>query len=120
MSVTTDTPVIVHTTPGAVTILDCTGLGGQIVVGAPSRVGDVRLDAEALRGSLPLELGNDGVVRVEIYDVTGGLRSVALDEQLLPGSREVALPVSELSSGRYFAVVRSLGWRAIRPFVIDR
>ncbi len=118
ISLLPDTLVELHIRQGSISVQDCSGLNGQISVAGPYRLGQVVPDAAPGKGEVEIELGNDGYVEASIFDLTGRLSRTALSEFKRGGRYILPLPLSGVSSGRYFLVVSSNGWRAVRPFSI--
>ena len=120
LALTADTPVNVIVNSGTITVTDCTGLNGQFSPGGDYALGPVTPDPASEIASLALTLGNDGYVEAGLYDMTGRLVENILSQSFTRGSYAVNIPMSGLASGRYMVVVNSLGWRDVRPLIIDR
>ncbi len=120
LRLTTDTPVNVIVNQGTVTVTDCTGLNGQFSPGGAYALGPVTPNPASEIASLALTLGNDGYVEAGLYDMTGKLIESILSQSFTRGNYGVTIPMSGLASGRYMVVVSSLGWRAVRPLIVDR
>jgi len=105
---------------GTVTITDCTGLNGHLSPGGNYSIGPITPDPASEVASFNLELGNDGYVEAGLYDMTGRLIEPILAKSYICGTYAIAIPMETLSSGHYMVEVNSLGWRAVRPFVVDR
>ena len=117
-----DTPLNVIVAPGLVTVTDCSNLSGHVSVAGPYHLGQIAPDPiwEMAEPQVQIDLGNDGYVEAEVYDVTGRIEEQVLARSLERGSYWVTIPISTLSAGRHFFVIHSLGWREVRPFLIIR
>ena len=69
---------------------------------------------------MSLQLGSDGLVYAAVYDLAGQEIDDVVHDFWQRGQHTIDIPVSNLSSGKYLFVVRSMGWAEIRPFVIDK
>jgi hypothetical protein len=116
----TDTPLILTVRNGEVSVTDCFGLDGNLSPGGPYDLSPVSPDPIFDRATATLTLGNDGYAEAKIYDMTGREIETILEQSFQRGTYMVDIPTDGLSSGRYMIVVSSLGWRAAKPFVIDR
>jgi hypothetical protein len=103
-----------------VSVTDCFGLDGNLSPGGPYALSPVSPDPAFDRATATLMLGNDGYVEAKIYDMTGREIETILEQSFQRGTYSLDIPTDGLSSGRYMIIVSSLGWRAAKPFVIDR
>ncbi len=120
LAMTTDKPVDVRVKNGTITVTDCTGLNGQFSVGGAYTLGPVTPNPASDIVGFNLTLGNDGYVESGLYDMTGRLVEPLLAKSFIRGSYAITISTESLASGRYMVVVRSLGWCAEKPLIIDR
>ena len=69
--------------------------------------------------SLPVILGNDGILRIRMYNASG---MTALDRSVnaTRGANTITLDVATLPSGVYYLSIDSWGWREGRTLVIQK
>ncbi len=60
--------------------------------------------------TIPYSLGLDGPTRMMLFDATGGLVQILVDEHQQPGKYELTLDVSNLASGNYYYQLVSGAW----------
>jgi len=120
LDVTMDTPLVVYTKDGLVTVVDCSNLPGQVRAAGSYALGPVTPNPLTDHAEVQMELGADGMVEAEIYDLTGRHIETVFQKYFQRGSYQLTIPFADLNSGKYMLVMNSMGWRALRFFLLER
>ncbi|MBS1904446.1 MAG: hypothetical protein JSS75_12130 [Bacteroidetes bacterium] len=107
------------TTPGDVTVADCSNLSGTIIVTGPYSID--RLYANPVSSLLDLDVttGATGAIDVRVYDLTGAAALRSRTSELARGKHRISIDVSSLPNGVYRVMLESLGWREGATFIVQ-
>ncbi|MEP7234435.1 MAG: choice-of-anchor D domain-containing protein, partial [Ignavibacteriota bacterium] len=105
--------------PGYITLIHCGNLPGNIIIGGTYTLGDPLPNPATRKISLPVVLGNDGILRITLYSQTG-MPALTRSFNSKRGINTIVLDVSELSSGIYYLSADSWGWRDGKKILIQK
>ncbi len=104
---------------GFIKVIHCGNLPGNVIIAGAYHLGNPTPNPTNGNISFPLTLGNDGVLRLRLFSVSG---MVVLDKSIASkrGENTIVLDVSLLSSGAYYLSTDSWGWREGKTIVITK
>lgn len=105
--------------PGFIQVVHCGNLPGHIIVAGAYALGNPAPNPAAGLLLLPIVLGNDGILRIRIYNASG---MIALERSLSikRGENTITLDVATLPSGIYYLSADSWGWHEGKTLVIQK